>query len=146
MTLSEARKTLGLGPDDDPRPFLNEFKEARERIAEMVRTAPNETLEVRYQKGLTDFDQALAAVREYLEALGLIPKSAPAPEPVVAIEPAPEPAPEAFPTPEIAPPAAEIVPAPPVEISPPPAEIPAPIAETAAPDPPDDPPAVRSRT
>ncbi|WAC21218.1 right-handed parallel beta-helix repeat-containing protein [Luteolibacter sp. SL250] len=84
MTLSDARKTLGLGPDDDPRPFLNEFKEARERIAEMVRTAPNDILAERYQKGLVDFDQALAAVREHLEAVGLLPR------PSGGLQPAPE--------------------------------------------------------
>ncbi len=81
MTLTEARKILGLGPDEDPRPHLVEFQNARDRIAEMVRTAPNEILSDRYQAGLMEFDQALAAVREYLEALGLaIPRPAP-PEP-----------------------------------------------------------------
>jgi len=74
MTLTEARKILGLGPDEDPRPHLAEFKKARERIAEMVRSAPNETLSLRYQQGLIEFDQALAAVREYLEAIGLAPR------------------------------------------------------------------------
>lgn len=77
MTLVKARKILGLGPDEDPRPHLAEFRAARERIAEMVRTAPNETLGDRYQEGLVEFDKALAAVREYLEALGLaIPQDA----------------------------------------------------------------------
>ena len=75
MTLTEARKILGLGPDEDPRPQLAEFQVARERIAEMVRSAPNELLAERYQEGLVEFDRALAAVREYLEALGLMPKS-----------------------------------------------------------------------
>lgn len=97
MTLSEARKILGLGPDDDPRPFLNEFKEARERIAGMVRSAPNETLANRYQQGLTDFDQALAAVREHLEAIGLAPRSqvaeAAKPEEQAETPPKEEPAP-----------------------------------------------------
>lgn len=40
----------------------------------MVRTAPNDELARRYQEGLVEFDRALAAVREYLEALGLIPR------------------------------------------------------------------------
>ena len=71
MTYSEARKILGLGPDEDPRPHIVEFQRARERIADMVRNAPNEPLADRYQQGLVEFDQALAAVREYLEALGL---------------------------------------------------------------------------
>jgi len=74
MTLTEARKILGLGPDEDPRPHLVVFRNARERIAEMVRSAPNETLALRYQQGLIEFDQALAAVREYLEAIGLVPR------------------------------------------------------------------------
>ncbi len=72
MTLTEAREILGLGPDEDPRPHLDEFRAVRERIADMVRTAPNEMLAARYQEGLVEFDRALAAVREYLEALGLI--------------------------------------------------------------------------
>lgn len=71
MTLPDARKILGLGPDEDPRPHLAEFKNAREHIAAMVREAPNETLADRYQKGLIEFDQALAAVQEHLEASGL---------------------------------------------------------------------------
>jgi parallel beta-helix repeat protein len=75
MTLTDARKILGLGPDEDPRPHLEEFRAVRERIAVMVRTAPNEMLEARYQEGLVEFDRALAAVREYLEALGLIERS-----------------------------------------------------------------------
>lgn len=75
MTLCDARKILGLGPDEDPRPHLADFRATRERIAEMVRNAPNETLGDRYQQNLVEFDQALAALREYLEALGLIPKS-----------------------------------------------------------------------
>ncbi len=74
MTLTEARKILGLEADEDPRPHLEEFRAVRERIADMVRTAPNEMLAQRYQEGLVEFDRALAAVREYLEALGLIPR------------------------------------------------------------------------
>jgi tetratricopeptide (TPR) repeat protein len=71
MILTDARRILGLGPDEDPRPHLAEFHAARGRIAEMVRSAPNEQLAIRYQEGLVEFDQALAAVREHLEALGL---------------------------------------------------------------------------
>lgn len=92
MTLNEARKILGLGPDEDPRPHLPEFKAARERIAEMVRSAPNETLGARYQDGLIEFDQALAAVREYLEALGQeTPPSAPVAAEETSVKVAPEP-------------------------------------------------------
>lgn len=68
MTLIEARKILKLGPEEDPRPHLAEFRRARERIAEWVRTAPNEILADRYQEGLIEFDQAFAAILEFLEA------------------------------------------------------------------------------
>lgn len=71
MTLTSARKILGIGPEEDPRLHLAEIKNAREAIAAMVRTAPNETLAARYQAGLIEFDQALAAVQEHLEASGL---------------------------------------------------------------------------
>lgn len=37
----------------------------------MVTTAPNQTLEARYQEGLVEFDRALEVVREYLVAMGL---------------------------------------------------------------------------
>lgn len=91
MTLNEACKILGLGPDEDPRPHLSEFRAARERIAEMVRSAPNETLGDRYQAGLLEFDQALAAVRESLEAPGepppAEPPAKPAEKPVAAPAP-----------------------------------------------------------
>ncbi|WP_367871959.1 right-handed parallel beta-helix repeat-containing protein [Luteolibacter sp. Populi] len=43
---------------------MAEFAAARERIAELVRTAPNETIALRFQDGLIDFDRALAAMRE----------------------------------------------------------------------------------
>lgn len=66
MTLYQARKILGLGPNDDPVIHLPEFKEARERIAELVRNAPSDAIADRYQKGLIEFDQALAAVHEHL--------------------------------------------------------------------------------
>ena len=66
MTLPEARKILGLGPAEDPSPHLAEFKDVREHIAAMVRSAPNETLAELYQKGLIEFDQALAAIYEHL--------------------------------------------------------------------------------
>ncbi len=101
MTLTDARKVLGLGPEEDPRAHLAEFKTAREQIALLVRTAPNETLADRYQRGLIEFDQALAAVQEHLEAAGLaappLPIAAtserenpPHPSPLPAPSPAPD--------------------------------------------------------
>jgi parallel beta-helix repeat protein len=89
MNTDHARRILGLRPDEDPRPHLEEFKLARERIAEMVRTAPNETLACRYQDGLVEFDQALAAIRESLEE-SAIPQPAAVlpPEKTVAEPPA----------------------------------------------------------
>jgi parallel beta-helix repeat protein len=100
MTLTEARVILGLGPDEDPRPHLAEFRKARERIAEMVRSAPNETLAMRYQQGLVEFDRALAAVREYLEAIGLAPRE-PVTPPALPGRPAPQPVREPAPTVEL---------------------------------------------
>ncbi|MEO5912884.1 MAG: right-handed parallel beta-helix repeat-containing protein [Luteolibacter sp.] len=64
MTPIDARKILGLSPTEDPRPFLAEFRNAREHIAAMVKSAPNETLAGRYQKGLNEFDEALAVIQE----------------------------------------------------------------------------------
>ncbi len=82
MTHLEARKILGLGPAEDPRPHLPEYRVARERIAEMVRSAPNDTLADRYQQGLIEFDQALAAIREFLEEPAAEnPELTPAPSP-----------------------------------------------------------------
>lgn len=71
MKLPDALKILGLRAGEDPRPHLTDFKAAREHIAGMVRSAPNEALADHYQKGLIEFDQALAAVQEHLEASGL---------------------------------------------------------------------------
>jgi tetratricopeptide (TPR) repeat protein len=67
MTSDEARRILGLSAGEDPARHLAEFAAARERIAELVRTAPNDTIALRYQDGLIEFDRALAALREELE-------------------------------------------------------------------------------
>jgi tetratricopeptide (TPR) repeat protein/nitrous oxidase accessory protein NosD len=64
MTLDEAKRVLGLGPSEDPASHVEEFTKARDRIADMVRNAPNETIALRYQDGLLEFDKAMAAVRE----------------------------------------------------------------------------------
>ncbi len=95
LSLSEARRILGLGPDEDPRPHLAEFHAARERIAELVRSSPNPVLAERYQQGLIEFDQALAAVHEFLQAIGLEarPVEVAAPEPDAGVAPSPSPAP-----------------------------------------------------
>lgn len=71
MTLTESRKILGLGPDEDPRTHLEEFRAEREKIADMVRRAPNEMLALRYRQELVAFDEAMALMREYFEGLGL---------------------------------------------------------------------------
>jgi tetratricopeptide (TPR) repeat protein len=67
MTLEEARRTLGLSADEDPTTHFAEFEAARNRIAELVRTAPNDTIALRYQDGLIQFERALAALREQAE-------------------------------------------------------------------------------
>jgi nitrous oxidase accessory protein NosD len=88
MQIAEARKILGLEPDEDPRPHLAEFRRVRERLAAVVREAPNESLAMRFQHTLVEIDQALAAVREHLEILGLYSQPAPLlPELPAAIEP-----------------------------------------------------------
>jgi tetratricopeptide (TPR) repeat protein len=71
MTFNEAREILGLEPGQDVRPHLGKFRMARERIAKMVREAPNDRIAVRYQEELVAFDRALAACREYLGTTGL---------------------------------------------------------------------------
>ena len=100
MTPSAARSLFGLAPDEDPRPHLAEFRLARERIAEMVRTAADERVADRYQVGLIEFDQALAAILESLEepevrppppAKPLLTGSAPPRALLVAGGPAPPP-------------------------------------------------------
>jgi nitrous oxidase accessory protein NosD len=78
MHIAEARTVLGLGPDEDPRPHLPRFRETREHLATMVREAPNETIALRFQDSLIEFDQALAAVREHLEILGIYHPRVPA--------------------------------------------------------------------
>jgi tetratricopeptide (TPR) repeat protein len=67
MTFDEARRILGLSAEEDPAGQLTQLAAARERIAGLVRSAPNETLALRYQDGLIEFDRALAALREELE-------------------------------------------------------------------------------
>ncbi|MES2660535.1 MAG: right-handed parallel beta-helix repeat-containing protein [Verrucomicrobiota bacterium] len=81
MTPTDARKILGLSPTEDPRPYLPEFKNAREHIAAMVKSAPNETLAGRYQKGLSEFDEALAVIQEEVS-----PGQVPQPPPLVIEE------------------------------------------------------------
>ena len=73
MTLTEARKILALSPDEDPHACLADFKIARERIVELVSTESNAVLADRYYEGLAEFDQALAVIRDFLDAPGLAP-------------------------------------------------------------------------
>lgn len=90
MILNEARYILGLSPDQDLHLQLESLRSARERLAEMTRCAPNETLALRYQEQLIDFDKALAALREALEAPvpdPVIPPPAIPPEVVPAVRP-----------------------------------------------------------
>ncbi|BCX50400.1 hypothetical protein HAHE_43080 [Haloferula helveola] len=65
--MEEAKSVLGLGAEEDPVTRMGEFAEARERLADLVRNAPNETIATRYQEGLQEFDRAMAAVREEAE-------------------------------------------------------------------------------
>ena len=67
MTLEQARQVLGLGPTDDPADHVDALSEARERLAAMVRDAPNDTIALRYQESLQEYDRAMAALREEAE-------------------------------------------------------------------------------
>lgn len=67
MNLTEACNILGIGPGADPCLAPERFAPARERLAEMVRSAPNEMLAMRFQEELVEFDRALAALREHAE-------------------------------------------------------------------------------
>ena len=90
MTLSAACNILGLSPDEDPRPHLAEFRSARDRIAEMVRSATDETTANRYREGLSEFDQALAAIVESLAENQALPQplpSSPAVKPLMRVAP-----------------------------------------------------------
>ena len=69
MTLEQARDVLGLGPTDCPSDHMEKLVEARERLATMVRDAPNDTIALRYQESLQEFDRAMAALREEAERL-----------------------------------------------------------------------------
>jgi tetratricopeptide (TPR) repeat protein len=95
MNPPDARKILGLKPEEDPRPYLEDFKTAREHIAGLVKTAANEALKERYRKGLTEFDEALEAIQEQLKGIGpsrpippgkVIKEKAPATPPPAATE------------------------------------------------------------
>jgi len=67
MTLEKAREVLGLGPTDDPSEHVEALGAARERLAQVVRDAPNDTIAIRYQESLQEFDRAMAALREEAE-------------------------------------------------------------------------------
>lgn len=77
MTLNEARKILGLGEEQDSQSYLEELAVAREQIAKMARTAPNEVLAERYRLGLDEFDKAINVFREHLDTAGLLPPPLP---------------------------------------------------------------------
>jgi len=68
MTPDDARRILGLTPDEDPRIHLDALKQTNDRIREVVRTAPTQPLADRYQKELTRFEQALAVIQDSIKA------------------------------------------------------------------------------
>jgi tetratricopeptide (TPR) repeat protein len=108
MTLSEARKIFDLGPDEDPRPRLTEFMDARDQVAALVRTTSDETLAERYRHDLEEVEHALAVIQAYLLTA---PKSSipppishhenePENEPEPELQVTPAPAPEVVKIPE----------------------------------------------
>lgn len=64
MDAEEARKVLGLECNEDWHAHLDAFAAARQGIADLVRMAPTETMALRYQEGLMEFDRAMAFFRE----------------------------------------------------------------------------------
>ena len=67
MTFEEARAILGISADIEPDEAVRKLTDARERLAEMVRTAPTDKLSEQFQVELERFDQAMAALREDAE-------------------------------------------------------------------------------
>lgn len=62
MKNTEARKTLGLAPEDKPSAFLSDFDETREYKQELINNAPSEELKFRYQQELLEYEAALRVV------------------------------------------------------------------------------------
>ncbi|MCP5536155.1 MAG: right-handed parallel beta-helix repeat-containing protein [Akkermansiaceae bacterium] len=62
MKNTEARKILGLDPDDDPRAFLPAFEETREYKQELVNNAPSAAIKFRYQQELLEYEAAVKVV------------------------------------------------------------------------------------
>jgi len=62
MKNTEARKILGLDPDDDPRAFLPAFEETRDYKQELVNNAPSEEIKFRYQQELLEYEAAVKVV------------------------------------------------------------------------------------
>ncbi len=77
MTPSEARSILGLGPDEDPRLQEEKFTNQRKRIAMQVRKATHKKQAKRLRQKLSEYDRALAVLRDSSE------KPAPEPPPEV---------------------------------------------------------------
>jgi tetratricopeptide (TPR) repeat protein len=88
MTPAAARKILGLGPDEEPRPRLAEFKRSRERIAGLVRAAPDSTAAAGYRSSLTEYDRALAALLDSHTVAEIVTPSRPAAQTLMELFPA----------------------------------------------------------
>lgn len=67
MTPSEARRILGLGPDEDPRLRQEKFTNQRKRIAMQVRKATHKKQAKRLRQKLSEYDRALAVLRDSTE-------------------------------------------------------------------------------
>ena len=64
MDTQEARKVLGLACNEHWHEHLDAFAEARESIVDLIRMAPTDSMALRYQEGLMEFDRAMAFFRE----------------------------------------------------------------------------------
>lgn len=62
MRNTDARKTLGLSPEDKASAFLSDFDETLEYKRDLVNNAPSEQIRFRYQQELLEYEAALKVV------------------------------------------------------------------------------------
>lgn len=91
MKATQARRILGLKPREDPRPRLAEFRMTREKIAEAMRTAPNEVLADRQSRNLAEYDTALELMGGSTKVRVFVPQVSP-----VSVEPKVPPSPSSI--------------------------------------------------
>ena len=69
MILDDAKKILGVAPEQNPAEVLGLLGQAREQLAGMAADAPTEALRERFEAELREFDEALAVLQEEAERI-----------------------------------------------------------------------------